>query len=197
MSAEQPPSRELLQTLDNEELHYWAVVQRDTYAQHVFTVRFAPVIRLAALRFVGDVALAIEIEADTLRRVLMQANPVPLQSVAGFLLRVTRNSALNTLNDLTRKRRFVDSVDDFKDKDLKSVQSEEFVGLSLEDPDQYAQLQQALSQLRPDQCKALEMFYFEDLSYVAIADRLGVPVETVKSHLQNGRKRLLHLLKRD
>lgn len=56
-------------------------------------------------------------------------------------------------------------------------------------------LEQALSQLPPDQRRCLELFYLEEKSYQEIVAATGLALNLVKSHLQNGRrmlKRSLH-----
>ena len=56
-------------------------------------------------------------------------------------------------------------------------------------------LELALSQLPPEQRRCLELFYQEEKSYQEIVAATGLPLNLVKSHLQNGRrmlKRTLH-----
>jgi RNA polymerase sigma factor (sigma-70 family) len=56
-------------------------------------------------------------------------------------------------------------------------------------------LEQALSQLPPEQRRCLELFYQEEKSYQEIVATTGLALNLVKSHLQNGRrmlKRTLH-----
>ena len=195
MSAE-PLRRHEIDALDNERLWRLAVVEADAYAQHVFAARFAPLVRLAALRIVGDAQMASEIEVETLRRVLMNAAAQEVHSVGAFLHAVTRNAALTALDQRGRHSRVVVAVSDFRSELHQSVHSDDDVGLTPERPLEHARLRAALERLRPQQCRALELFYFEELSYVAIAERLEITVEAVKSHLQNGRKRLHHLLTR-
>jgi RNA polymerase sigma factor (sigma-70 family) len=51
-------------------------------------------------------------------------------------------------------------------------------------------LELALSQLPLEQRRCLELFYLEEKSYHDIASTTGLPVNQVKSHLQNGRRML-------
>ena len=51
-------------------------------------------------------------------------------------------------------------------------------------------LETALTQLPPDQRRCLELFYQEEKSYAEIASLTSLPVNLVKSHLQNGRRML-------
>jgi RNA polymerase sigma-70 factor (ECF subfamily) len=58
-------------------------------------------------------------------------------------------------------------------------------------------LQEALDQLSDEHKVVLLMFYFEELSYKEMADRLGVPPGTVMSRLARAKGRLRALLERD
>lgn len=52
----------------------------------------------------------------------------------------------------------------------------------------------ALRQLPPAQWFCLRLYYYQGLSYAEIAAATHYPVAAVKSHLQNGRRRLRRLL---
>ena len=53
----------------------------------------------------------------------------------------------------------------------------------------------AVAQLPDAQRLALTLHYFEDLRYEDIADVMGVPINTVKSHIRRGKERLALLLR--
>lgn len=60
-----------------------------------------------------------------------------------------------------------------------------------EDPEPLLQqLELALEQLNDEQALCLRAFYLEKQSYASIAQRTGMPVDQVRSHLQNGRRNL-------
>lgn len=48
----------------------------------------------------------------------------------------------------------------------------------------------AMSQLKDDQRKCLELFYWEEKSYKEIEQMTGLDVKKVKSHIQNGKRKL-------
>ena len=51
-------------------------------------------------------------------------------------------------------------------------------------------IEQALGQLPAAQRQCLELFYLEKLSYREVAERTGLELNLVKSHLQNGKRML-------
>ena len=55
-------------------------------------------------------------------------------------------------------------------------------------------LESGLARLEPRERRVIELAYFEDLSQTQIADRLGVPLGTVKSWTRRGLNRLATLL---
>ena len=55
-------------------------------------------------------------------------------------------------------------------------------------------VQQALSRLQPEQREALELGYYGGLSQSELAERLGLPLGTIKSRMFMGLSRLRELL---
>jgi len=70
--------------------------------------------------------------------------------------------------------------DDINEKILKDVQLD--------------QIQIALEELKPDQKKALTLFYLNERSYAQISDETGWEIKKVKSELQNGKRNLKLIL---
>jgi RNA polymerase sigma-70 factor (ECF subfamily) len=62
------------------------------------------------------------------------------------------------------------------------------------DMDLYLSLQQAMSQLAPEQRAAVALCLGAEFSHAEAAQVLGLPVGTVKSHVSRGRQRLRGLL---
>ncbi|NOK57288.1 MAG: sigma-70 family RNA polymerase sigma factor [Chloroflexi bacterium AL-W] len=56
------------------------------------------------------------------------------------------------------------------------------------------EVQHALNQLEEHYRLVLTLYYFDDMRYNDIADVLGVPLNTVKSHIRRGKERLAVLL---
>lgn len=54
--------------------------------------------------------------------------------------------------------------------------------------ERYGQLEQCLRQLPKRYLTPLILYYYEDCSYESIADLLGIPIGTVKSRLNQGKK---------
>jgi RNA polymerase sigma-70 factor (ECF subfamily) len=57
-----------------------------------------------------------------------------------------------------------------------------------------SQIRQALGQLEDHYRLVLTLYYFDDLKYTDISEVLGLPLNTVKSHIRRGKERLAVLL---
>ncbi|MBW3603506.1 MAG: sigma-70 family RNA polymerase sigma factor [Actinobacteria bacterium] len=115
------------------------------------------------------------------------AAATPVRPVAGqlsllsWLLGIARHKAIDRLRQLERERRVV-PLDP---------------GGVSDDADQTADrllVAEALSWLRPEQQHVLELAFYDDLTHQQIADKLGVPLGTVKSHARRGLERLRRFL---
>ncbi len=53
-----------------------------------------------------------------------------------------------------------------------------------------AQLEKAIQHLKHEQRICIELFYLKDKSYQEISDELNIPLNTVKSSIQNGKRNL-------
>ncbi len=57
-------------------------------------------------------------------------------------------------------------------------------------------LEAAINQLPEGQARCIRLFHLERKSYAEVAQMTGMPVEQVRSHLQNGRRKLRIILER-
>ena len=51
-------------------------------------------------------------------------------------------------------------------------------------------LEKGISDLKNEQKTCIELYYFDNRSYQDIADLMSIPIQNVKSHLQNGKRNL-------
>jgi RNA polymerase sigma-70 factor (ECF subfamily) len=109
------------------------------------------------------------------------------------------------LDGLRRRGRAIESLDE--PSGAQAGDDARTVGERLADSDRWTQpeeeialresaseVREALQTLPPAQRLALTLHYFEDLKYEDIADTMGLPLNTVKSHIRRGKERLALLL---
>lgn len=188
--------RARIERLDDEALYRLSVLDGDAYAQHCFAERLRPRIEALARRWVDSATLAEEVAAEVLRKLMMTGRTEGLASVAALSTTATRNVAMTVLQQrrLRRERRAATTDHLARERSNLPPTANE---LAAEAEDSLeARLRRCIGELRPDQQATLSCFYFEDMSYEAIAEHLALPLGRVRSHLQNGRKRLKSLLER-
>ena len=86
-------------------------------------------------------------------------------------------------------------LDDGTDIDLPSDDPHDDVAGTVERTEEAQAVRAAIAGLPDAQRLALTLHYFEDLRYEDIADVMGVPINTVKSHIRRGKERLAVLLR--
>lgn len=107
------------------------------------------------------------------------------------------------LDGLRRRGRPVDSLDE----PASGLDDAQTAGERLADNDRWSQPEEeitlresatevrtAIASLPPPQRLALTLHYFEDLRYEDIAETMGLPLNTVKSHIRRGKERLALVL---
>jgi len=102
-------------------------------------------------------------------------------SLLAWLFGIARHSAIDRLRRLERERRVV-----FEDRDRVVDEASRTADRLL--------VAEALSWLRPEQQQVLELAFYDDLTHQQIADKLGMPLGTVKSHARRGLQRLRRFL---
>ncbi len=114
------------------------------------------------------------------------------QAAKGWLMSITRREYLRWLRTKSQSRS-VQSVD------MELVADDGGSNESVSDVDRLEQqdwIQKAILQLSEESRVTLLMYYFEQLSYSEIAERLSIPIGTVMSRLSRGRKLLQECLER-
>jgi RNA polymerase sigma-70 factor (ECF subfamily) len=138
------------------------------------------------LRIVGDRAAAEEITSDVYRQVWTQAGKFDgaRGSLWSWLMLIARSRAIDFLRSkLSRSRE--------REQDLDTA----ILNISDRMPNPEEQLLvsdrrqvvlAAMRDLGPEKRRALEMAYFLGLTHSEIAEQLGAPLGTVKTHIRSG-----------
>ncbi|HEX6811945.1 MAG TPA: sigma-70 family RNA polymerase sigma factor [Planctomycetota bacterium] len=143
-------------------------------------------VRALARQLTGDAHLADDAAQETWLRALQRAQAPGLfaEFGRGWLCVVARNFVLQTLRGTERRQR--------REREAALARAGD-AGTHGHDPDAElcARLRAAVQALPADARAVVEARFFEDCMPVEIADRLGLPVETVRTRL----KRALHRLR--
>ena len=85
-------------------------------------------------------------------------------------------------------------LDDDPSLDVASAEPADDVPLVIERDEEARLVREAVARLPDAQRLALTLHYFEDMRYEDVADVMGLPLNTVKSHIRRGKARLAEVL---
>lgn len=151
---------------------------RDAEALSDFDSRFRelyPRSVALAMRMLGNRAAAEDVAAETMARALLRWNKLDPERVAGWVLRVTANQAIDLMR---RKGRTLEpGVIDLEDSTTLRLA-----------------LAEALQRLPRRQRETIALRFLSDLSEAETAAALGIGPGSVKTHVHRGLGRLRELL---
>jgi RNA polymerase sigma factor (sigma-70 family) len=158
--------------------------------------RYAPVAIALALRVVRQRGLAEEVVQEVFLSLWLTAERFDETrgSARAWLMGMVRNRAVDAVRrEQTQRRR----ADELATNDVIVVAdpADEVIH-QLDLPSERRALRGALDDLPPDQRRVLELMYFGGLSQSQVAERLSVPLGTVKSRTLLGMRRLRGVLAR-
>jgi RNA polymerase sigma-70 factor (ECF subfamily) len=172
------------------------IVQRDARALETLYERFSKALYCVILPIVKKKEDAEEILCEIFQQVWEKASSYDVHkgSVYTWLLKMARNRAIDKIRSKGYKNQSLESSD-VEDMD-------DFVSRSTENPldnvllsERAEMVKAALSQISPDQRLVLETAYFEGYTQSQIAERLRLPLGTVKTRMRDGMKSLQGQLK--
>ena len=146
-----------------------------------------------AVRLLGRDADAEDVAQEVFMRAFERFHDVGAsQTAAGWLKTVTTNLCLNYLSRYRARWQFFSEVDAAQPgllEDRVGVVAHDGA-MNLERAERQDRLEVTLRSLPDHQRVPLVLFHFEDMSYQAIADALGVSLAKVKSDIHRGRDTL-------
>jgi RNA polymerase sigma-70 factor (ECF subfamily) len=164
-----------------------------------FVRRYQDMVFAAAVRLVGSPADAEDIAQTVFLRAYQRFGGVDDHPAASpWLKTVTRNACLNHLSRYRARWRFFSELTPpggtHEAADFGATLAAPEGSSPLEDAARAAALEQALRALPDHQRVPLVLFHFDEMSYQAIADLLGVSLGKVKTDIHRGREALKRLL---
>lgn len=147
--------------------------------------RYAALVMGLCLKYMNDSALAEDLMMSIFEKLPGKIHKHDIQNFKSWLFTVSRNECLMELRKHKNKRADLDQtlllVADESDAMLQKVYAKE---------EQLNLLDEALTELKPDQRVALKLFYLENKSYEEVAGQMQESMNKVKSLIQNGKRNL-------
>ena len=148
----------------------------------VFYERYAHLLLAIAMKYLRNKEDAEDVVMELFHKLGDKINKHEIQNFKSWLHATIRNECLMLL----RKSKLVDGS-----IDLAQLPETAQPNISAEEKERnYEILEGIISQLKPDQKKSIELFFFEGKSYTEIADSLQMSLMQVKSAIQNGKRML-------
>ncbi len=169
------------------------IAARDAQALSLLYDRYARLVFSLALHILGRVDLAEEITQEVFWKVWEKADGYRPErgSVRAWLTQITRNRALDVRRRQQRRPLSAHALPEPPESLVLPGETANPEEHAVEEWEKQ-QLRQAIGQLPQEQQVVLWLAYFEGLSHQQIAQRLGLPLGTVKSRLRSA---LQHLRK--
>ena len=150
--------------------------------------RHLPAVYAAALRVVCNAATAEDVAQDTFVRALERLYLYDMaHPFRNWLVKIATNLALNHLRSARRQRILHLNLAQRKEEDREA-------SLASTDSPAPEEWQHWLRQLDDNHRAAIVLFHFHDMPYADIAEVLDVPINTVRTYIHRGRKRLRELI---
>lgn len=146
--------------------------------------RYAELISMICLNYLKNKQDAEDGFMDLFEQVTIDLKKTEVNNFSAWLNSVVRHHCLK-VKRLREKTRTSD-LEDYTSK----VWQEEANTVTENQLDEAAILNVAMKTLKPDQEKCVQLFYTEQKSYKEIATELKMDLNTVKSHIQNGKRKL-------
>ena len=159
------------------------ISRRDSEALADLYDRHAQTVYNLIMRIVREQPSADEILQDTFWQVWQKAETFQQGHAAAWLYRIARNKSLDWLRRQKTRPQTALSLDE-PGPMATSVAAPTLVEHTVAQSWQQEQIQQALTNLPPEQRQCLELAFFEGLSQRQIAEYTQTPVSTVKTRIQ-------------
>ncbi len=178
-------------SIEQEKLLLTRVAAGDREAFAELFDRLAPCVLGVLVRLVRQRGLAEEVLQETFLQAWLQADNYRPEagSPRAWLLNIARSRGLDALRRESSRRRREEVVF------VQEPKNQEAVGVSrLERLENQAQVRAGLEQLAPAQQACLALAFVEELPHTAIAQRLSMPLGSVKSRVRLGMRKLGRML---
>jgi RNA polymerase sigma-70 factor (ECF subfamily) len=164
-----------------------AVCGGDRSVFAVLMERYLPDVYAVAVRVLCNAAEAEDLAQDTFVRAFERLNQYRrAYAFKNWLLKIATNLAINRLRSRRRQRHLHARVaEEYRPPDD-----------AVDCPSRY-EWDYWLAQLDEKSRTAIVLFHFHEMSYAEVAQTLGVPLNTVRTYIHRGRKRLRKLMTND
>ncbi|SIO53581.1 sigma-70 family RNA polymerase sigma factor [Chitinophaga niabensis] len=135
-----------------------------------------PVLCMHAHQMLGDVEEARDIVQSVFISLLARETP-PESNLKGYLYKAVHNRCLHAINARKRKRNSIKIMTFLSDETAFSYPGEK---------EEQKNLKKLMESLPPQRQKAMELVFFQQLQYKQAAGRMGISINSLKTHIKLG-----------
>ena len=161
----------------------------DQAAFRILYSRLAPTLYGMAVRMTNDAKEAEDVLQEGFTYVWRKASSFdPSRSSAyAWAVMIVRNKAIDRLRSRQRNERLQEKL---TSEAGFFAEQDEFSALEPLSRERHVQVREALRQIAPEQRQAVELAFFSGLTHEQIAEKLGIPLGTIKARIRRGLLRL-------
>ena len=149
--------------------------------------RYSPILYTLIKRIVGDTEVAEEVLSDVFVIIWKKIDHFDFKTnnVYTWLITIARNKAIDSLSRKLQQEGIEDYSDKYEEERILPKLSDSINPLNLEQILQNSEtVKDTINSLTEAQRYVLELSYYEGLNEKQIAEKLKIPIPTVKSKLQ-------------
>ena len=182
---------------NTDEILLRLIARRDVEALEALYDRYAQTTYNVIMRIVRDASVAEEVLQDTFLQVWRKADEYRSGgAAAAWLFRIARNKAIDQLR--RQKSRMQAELPGLAEE-YGGWSPAQTINFSVEQIAEQSwkrqHLRRALGDIPAEQRHCLELAYFEGMTQREIADRVGIPVGTIKTRIRLGLEKLERVLR--
>lgn len=181
---------ELLESVSDEELVKLYKTNQDNKIIGILYKRYSHLVFGACLKKLNDKEQAKDITMMIFGKLSGSILGSDVQKFNSWIYSISNNACISYLRKQQTENRFNSSWSE----DLSDIPDEPETDYEENTELKANKVQWAVTQLATEQANCIRLFYFEDKSYKEIAQITGMPDGQIKSHLQNGKRKLKILL---
>lgn len=191
MPSEQPGNTEKFLPVQTDAELYLALKAGQDAAFGILYDRHAGLVYGLALKILGNPQDAEDLTQDVFLNLARASSYEPNRgSLRTFLAILTRSRSIDRVRSRSKAREFLGQWRDSKEQETATDSLFEQVSRS----ERSKEVRAALSQLSDSQQQILQMAYYDGLSQSEIAERLEIPLGTVKARARRGLLKLRQTL---
>lgn len=157
--------------------------------------RYTHLVYGSCIKYLGDQEMARDAVMQIFEGLFDSLLKTEVRHFSSWLYQVSRNHCLMEIRRRQSGNKALEVLKEEFTNDL--MESEDSMHLNTTEDDMgYPELRRALGKIREEQRVCIELMYLEGRSYKDIAEITGYEVSKVKSHIQNGKRKLRILLER-